>query len=121
MKKVVLGIFIFFAFAGVLFALGLSYSGCAAVKAVDLPVDVTPDFAEKVACEVLFQNQCFGDVLNAAGIRHETCNQDIDAIVSGKVTVDIPKASDLPKVCKDQIEKIQKYAEGILSASKDAK
>lgn len=92
---------------------GLVATSCAGLQ---LPSDVSPSTVENVACNALYQSQCFGDILTSVGINHGTCEADIDALIRGKVAIDTSKIKGLPKVCRDDIAAIQNYIDTAQSA-----
>jgi hypothetical protein len=95
---------------GLIFATMIGTSAC---TGLNLPSDVTPSFIENVACNELYQSECFGDILTTMGIRHDTCSSDIDAMISGKLQLDFTKVSGLPRVCRKDLEEIQDYINAV--------
>jgi hypothetical protein len=83
--------------------------GTSACTGLNLPGDVSPNVIENVACNALYQSQCFGDVLTTIGIRHDTCSVDIQNMIDGKITLDASRIKDLSRVCRNDIRKIKEY------------
>jgi hypothetical protein len=92
-----------------LFVVGLLAGSATACAGLQLPSDITASTAENVACNALFESQCFGDVLTSVGIKHDTCAADIDAMINGNVQIDFKKISALPRSCKQSLKSVQGY------------
>jgi hypothetical protein len=103
-----------------LFFVGLLAGSVSSCAGMQLPSDITASTAENVACNALYQSDCFGDVLASVGINHGTCAADIDAMINGKVQIDFSKLKGLPKACKSELKTVQEYIDTAQSAVNNA-
>jgi hypothetical protein len=85
---------------------------------LDLPSDIGPSTVSNVACNALYEQDCFGAIMDTVGIRHDTCSQDIQSAVSGNLSLNIPAASDLPAVCRRYVNDISDYVTQLQKAAK---
>jgi hypothetical protein len=106
--------------AAALVLFGLLEGSATACAGLQLPSDITASTAENVACNALYQSDCFGDVLASVGINHGTCAADIDAMINGKVQLDFTKLKGLPRACKSELKAVQEYIDTAQSAVNNA-
>lgn len=87
--------------------------GTTACTGFNLPASLTVSTAENVACYELTASQCFTDVLSTIGIKKDTCEADIEAMISGKVQLNLTRIKDLPRVCRNDLNAVIDYAKRI--------